>query len=308
MSRIPILDIRRFDSDCEQFLTEFRDAYQEWGFAGITGHELDPQLIQAAWSASEGFFALPTKTKIQYEGAERDRSRGYIPFGVEKAKDSKHSDLKEFYHIGHQVDGFEHLSPNIWPAEPIEFQAIFETLYAKLEGLARRVLMIFAVSLELPEDYFDSRIYAGETLLRVLHYPPILDADIPNLRAAEHEDINLITLLAGSEQDGLEVLSRQGDWVPINMIEGTIICNVGDMLQRLTNAKFPSTTHRVVNPKGDAARRSRYSIPFFVHPSPEVSLNCLEQCVDRKHPQQFDNINAGDYLEQRLREIGLLKT
>ncbi len=308
MSRIPILDIRRFDSDREQFLTEFRSAYQEWGFAGITGHELDPQLIQAAWSASAAFFALPTQTKVMYEGAERDRSRGYIPFGVEKAKNSKHSDLKEFYHIGHQIEGVEHLSPNIWPAELPEFRETFETLYAKLEGLALRVLSIFSASLDLAEDYFDSRVYAGETLLRVLHYPPILNADVPNLRAAAHEDINLITLLAGSEQDGLEVLSRQGDWVPINMIEGTIICNVGDMLQRLTNAKFPSTTHRVVNPKGDAARSSRYSIPFFVHPSPEVSLNCLEQCVDQHHPKKFEDINAGDYLEQRLRAIGLLKT
>jgi len=307
MNRIPILDIRRFDSEREPFLVEFKEAYQEWGFAGITGHDLDPKLIQNAWAASAEFFALPVEAKAQYEGAARDRSRGYIPFGVEKAKDSKHSDLKEFYHIGHQVDGVEHLSPNIWPTETVEFQTTFEALYAKLEDLAHRVLSIFAASLDLPENYFDSRIYAGETLLRILHYPPILDADVPNLRAAAHEDINLITLLAGSEQDGLEVLSRQGDWVPINMIDGTIICNVGDMLQRLTNATFPSTTHRVVNPQGDAARSSRYSIPFFVHPSPEVSLNCLDQCISDSQPKQFEDISAGNYLEQRLREIGLLK-
>jgi len=307
MKSIPILDIRRFDTDRDAFLLEFRNAYQEWGFAGISGHNLDPKLIQSAWNASEKFFALPSNIKAQYEGVEKDRSRGYIPFGVEKAKDSKHSDLKEFYHIGHQVDDVDHLAPNIWPTDITEFKATFKALYANLETLSLRVLSIFATALELPIDYFDSRVKHGETLLRILHYPPITDQDIPNLRAAAHEDINLITLLAGSEQDGLEVLSRQGEWVPINMIEGTIICNVGDMLQRLSNAKFPSTTHRVVNPQGNAARMSRYSIPFFVHPSPNVSLDCLESCVDADNPKQFPSTTAGEYLEQRLKEIGLLK-
>ncbi|MFT6407421.1 MAG: isopenicillin N synthase-like dioxygenase [Arenicella sp.] len=307
MNSIPILDIGRFESDRDAFINEFRDAYQEWGFAGISGHKLDQGLIQSAWVAAEKFFALPTHIKLKYEGVEKDRSRGYIPFGVEKAKDSKHSDLKEFYHIGHQVEDAVHLAPNIWPAEVTEFQATFEALYQGLESLALRVLSIFAAVLELPADYFDSRVRAGETLLRVLHYPPIIDQDIPNLRAAAHEDINLITLLSGSEQDGLEVLSRQGEWVPINMIEGTIICNVGDMLQRLTNQKLPSTTHRVVNPQGDRARVSRYSIPFFVHPSPEVSLDSLASCVDQQNPKQFESTTAGEYLEQRLQEIGLLK-
>jgi isopenicillin N synthase-like dioxygenase len=250
---------------------------------------------------------LPTDVKVKYEGEEKDRSRGYIPFGVEKAKDSSHSDLKEFYHIGHQLESADHLSPNIWPTEVTEFQQTFEALYQGLEALALRVLTIFAAVLELPSDYFDSRIKAGETLLRVLHYPPIIDQDIPNLRAAAHEDINLITLLSGSEQDGLEVLSRQGEWVPINMIEGTIVCNVGDMLQRLTNQKLPSTTHRVVNPKGETARVSRYSIPFFVHPSPEVSLDCLASCIDQNNPKKYQSTTAGEYLEQRLQEIGLLK-
>ncbi len=307
MNSIPILDIGRFETDRDAFINEFRDAYQEWGFAGISGHELDPNIIQTAWIEAEKFFALPTDIKVKYEGQEKDRSRGYIPFGVEKAKDSAHSDLKEFYHVGHQVEGATHLSANIWPSEIAEFRTTFEALYTSLESLALRVLSIFAVVLELPIDYFDKRIVAGETLLRILHYPPIVDQDIPNLRAAAHEDINLITLLAGSEQDGLEVLSRQGKWVPINMIEGTIICNVGDMLQRLTNKKLPSTTHRVVNPQGDQARTSRYSIPFFVHPSPEVSLDCLASCVDEKNPKQFESTTAGEYLEQRLQEIGLLK-
>ena len=308
MSSIPILDIRRFESDREAFLNEFRSAYQTWGFAGIRGHDLAPELIQAAWRAAEKFFSLSSEIKRQYEGAEKDRSRGYIPLGVEKAKDSNHSDLKEFYHVGHIDNAEGNFSANIWPHEVTEFQSTFEALYTTLESLSSRVLSIFSAALELPLDYFDDRVKYGETLLRILHYPPIEDQNIPNLRAAAHEDINLITLLAGSEQDGLEVLSRQGEWVPINMIEGTIICNVGDMLQRLSNAKFPSTTHRVVNPKGSKARTSRYSIPFFVHPGPEVSLDCIAGCVDDDHPKQFSVITAGDYLEQRLREIGLLKT
>lgn len=307
MNNIPILDIGRFETDRDAFVNEFRDAYQEWGFAGISGHEIDLSIIQKAWTEAEKFFALPTDIKLKYEGTEKDRSRGYIPFGVEKAKDSLNSDLKEFYHVGHQVEGVSRLTANIWPSEITEFRTTFETLYASLESLALRVLSIFAVVLELPINYFDSRIATGETLLRILHYPPIVDQDIPNLRAAAHEDINLITLLAGSEQDGLEVLSRQGEWVPINMIEGTIICNVGDMLQRLTNKKLPSTRHRVVNPLGDQARTSRYSIPFFVHPSPEVSLDCLASCIDEKNPKLFESSTAGEYLEQRLQEIGLLK-
>lgn len=307
MNSIPILDIRRFDDDRNAFISEFRDAYQEWGFAGISGHDLEPKLIQSAWSAAEQFFTLPSEIKSRCEGAEKDRSRGYIPFGVEKAKGSTYSDLKEFYHVGHNAEGAAHLAPNIWPHGITEFQPTFEALYVKLEALALRVLSIFATVLELPIDYFDGRIKHGETLLRVLHYPPILDHDIPNLRAAAHEDINLITLLVGSEQDGLEVLSRQGQWVPINMIDDTIICNVGDMLQRLTNAKFPSTTHRVVNPKGDKARSSRYSIPYFVHPSSDVSLDCLPGCVNDDNPKKFSAITAGEYLEQRLKEIGLLK-
>ena len=178
-------------------------------------------------------------------------------------------------------------------------------MFENLDSLARRVLEVFATVLDLPADYFDMRVAHGEAILRVLHYPPLPDGNVPNVRAAAHEDINLITLLAGSEQDGLEVLSRQGEWVPINMIEGTIICNVGDMLQRLSNNTLRSTTHRVVNPKGEKALSSRYSIPFFMHPSPEVKLDCLPQCITEKNPRHYEPTTAGEYLEQRLREIGL---
>jgi isopenicillin N synthase-like dioxygenase len=216
-------------------------------------------------------------------------------------------DLKEFFHIGREAPNVSHLGQNIWPRSIIDFQPTFERLFKELDALAHRILEVFAVHLGLPQSYFDSRVEYGEALLRVLHYPPIMNANIPNVRAAAHEDINLLTLLVGSQQSGLEVLSRAGVWVPITTIEGTIVCNVGDMLQRLSNGLLPSTTHRVVNPHGEQARTSRYSMPFFMHPSPEVRLDVLPQCISDAHPQKFTPITAGEYLQQRLNEIGLVK-
>lgn len=308
MSGIPVLDISRFD-DVEQrtsFLRDFDSAYREWGFAGITNHGIDTEKFLAALAAAEQFFALPDSKKKAYS-LPAGSARGYTAFGIEKAKDSKHTDLKEFFHIGRHVHGAEHLPENIWPEEIPAFQIAFNTIYTELDRLANKILQVIALCLSLPQEYFNDKVDRGDTILRVLHYPPIEDGEVPNLRAAAHEDINLITLLAGSEQDGLEVLSRKGDWVPISMIHGTIICNVGDMLQRLTNSRMPSTTHRVVNPDGDLARTSRYSIPFFMHPNPEMSLDSLDQCIDEDNPALFSPITAGEYLEQRLREIGLKK-
>lgn len=306
MSTIPLLDISQLDSNQEAFVDEFGRAYQEWGFAGITGHDIDYSMIKSALTAAENFFDLPIAEKQKYTD-KAGAMRGYVPFGVEKAKNATHVDLKEFYHIGRDIPELDHLNTNVWPEELVDFRQAFETIYAALDKLALRVLEAVSLYLGLPADYFNVRVNHGEALLRILHYPPILDRNIPNLRAAEHEDINLITLLVGSEQDGLEVLSRSGEWVPISMIEGTIICNVGDMLQRLTNKKLPSTTHRVVNPKGDKACKSRYSIPFFLHPNPDEPLDCLSQCVDDKHPAQYSGILAEDFRQQRLRQIGLVK-
>jgi isopenicillin N synthase-like dioxygenase len=205
------------------------------------------------------------------------------------------------------VPGDDRFDANIWPTEVAEFETTFRAIYQALDDLAHYVLEVAALYLELPQNYFDKRVSHGEALLRVLHYPPVLQDDIPNVRAAAHEDINLITLLVGSEQAGLEVLSRQGNWVSIGMIEGTIICNVGDMLQRLSNGRLPSTTHRVVNPSGAQALSSRYSLPFFMHPNPEVRLDCLPSCVSDDNPQRYPPITAGEYLNERLREIGLMK-
>jgi len=306
MKRIPSLDITDFDADRDRFVADFGRAYEEWGFAGITGHQLDPKLVETAFAAAQAFFAMPTAVKEKYQSSAVGHARGYVPFGTEKAKDSQYSDLKEFYHIGRELPGVDYLSNNEWPVEQSNFKPVFETLYAELDQLANRILSVAALYLNLPEDYFNPRVAQGEALLRVLHYPPISDENIPNVRAAAHEDINLITLLVGSEQDGLEVQSKQGDWVPISMIDGTIICNVGDMMQRLTNGQLRSTTHRVVNPKGEKARTSRYSMPFFMHPNPDVALDCLPQCVSDDNPIKYPPISADEYLKERLRAIGLL--
>jgi len=307
MKQIPTLDISDFETNQSSFVDSFGTAYAEWGFAGITGHDIKPSLVHNAFNAAQAFFRLSVDTKSKYQTNAIGKSRGYVPFGTEKAKGSQHCDLKEFYHVGREITGVDYLQPNIWPSEVVEFQSAFEALFASLDDLAHRLLEAVALYLTLPKDFFENRIDRGEALLRILHYPPIVEENIPNVRAAAHEDINLLTLLIGSEQDGLEVLSRQGHWVPISMIEGTIICNVGDMLQRLSNGVLRSTTHRVVNPIGEDARTSRYSIPFFMHPNPSVKLDCLPQCISDQNPIKYPPVTAEDYLNERLLEIGLLK-
>lgn len=306
---IPVLDISTFDSDQEQFLQQLGAAYKAWGFAGITNHGIPKNVIREALLASEQLFSLPTETKKKYF-QDNGGQRGYTPFGTEIAKDAEFVDLKEFWHVGREVEGqvpYEQLLPNVWPDEVPDFKTAMQTLYIELDKLANRMLDAFALYLGEPKTFFRDKVNFGNSILRPLHYPPITDSSLPNVRAGAHEDINLITLLVGSEQEGLEVLSKSGEWVGISMIEGTIICNVGDMLQRLCNHVLPSTTHRVVNPKGDAAKQSRYSIPFFMHPNPDMSLDALPQCVTQDNPKRDEPITANDYLMQRLREIGLIK-
>ncbi len=302
-TQIPILNLADYRSQPAQFLRQLDQGYREWGFAGITGHGIRSTTIAAAMQMAQHFFSLPVNEKSRLK-SQQSWARGYVPFGLEKAKGATHTDLKEFFHIGRESGD---LGGNIWPTADqnlSEFKLVFERLYQDLDELSLTLLSAFAQILGQPADFFHHCVQRGEALLRVLHYPPISQPDVPNVRAAAHEDINLITLLVGSEQEGLEVLSRQGEWVPISMIEGTIICNVGDMLQRLSNGALPSTTHRVVNPKGIGAKQSRYSMPFFVHPESQFSLACLPQCCSDENPKQFEDILAGDYHAQRLREIG----
>jgi len=310
-SSIPTLDIRRYDTDRDAFVAELGDAYREWGFAGIRGHGISPTLVDRAYDAFKRFFALPAETKMKYHLAGTGGARGYTPFGIETAKDSRHPDLKEFWHIGREIPRDSQyaqiMAPNVWPTEVPAFRPAGYALYDALDRLGSRVLRGLALYIDLPEDYFDTRTNTGNSILRPIHYPPITAPDVPNVRAGAHEDINLITLLVGASAEGLEVQSRSGEWVPFTAEADTIVVNIGDMLQRLTNHVYPSTTHRVVNPQNENSRKPRYSVPYFLHPNPDFVIDVLPSCVDAEHPKRYAQpITANEYLQERLREIKLI--
>jgi isopenicillin N synthase-like dioxygenase len=307
--RIPTLDIRRFETDRDAFVAELGAAYREWGFAGIRGHGIPQDVIDGAYDAFVAFFALPEEVKRKYHVPGGGGARGYTPFGIETAKGSQYYDLKEFWHVGRETRDEKYadvMPPNLWPEEVPEFRPRALALYAALDALGARVLSALALHLGLPEDYFADKIDNGNSILRPIHYPPITNAEIPNVRAGAHEDINLITLLVGASAEGLEVLSRKGEWIPFTADADTIVVNIGDMLQRLTNHVLPSTTHRVVNPPGEKARQPRYSTPFFLHPNPDFVIDVLPNCVSADNPSRYpEPITAQEYLEERLREIKL---
>ena len=314
-SRIPTLDIRRFTHPTspqarQAFVDELGAAYREWGFAGIRGHGIPQSLIDESYAVFKAFFALPEQAKQAYHVPGGGGARGYTPFGVETAKGAKHSDLKEFWHIGREIgDDSRHrdvMAPNLWPAEVPAFRETGYALYQALDALGSHVLAALALHIGLPEDYFTDKTDEGNSILRPIHYPPITADDIPNVRAGAHEDINLITLLVGASAAGLEVLSKQGEWVPFTSDADTIVVNIGDMLQRLTNHVYPSTTHRVVNPPGGKARQPRYSTPFFLHPNPDFVIDVLPSTITPDNPSRYpEPITAQGYLEERLREIKL---
>ena len=238
-------------------------------------------------------------------------ARGYTPFGVETAKGARHFDLKEFWHIGREIPRDSKyagdMAPNLWPEEVPGFQRVGYGLYESLDALGSQVLSALALHIGLPEDYFADKTDFGNSILRPIHYPPITTDDIPNVRAGAHEDINLITLLVGASAEGLEVLSRKGEWVPFTADADTIVVNIGDMLQRLTNHVYPSTTHRVTNPPGEQARQPRYSVPFFLHPNPDFLIDVLPSTITADNPSRYpEPITAQGYLEERLREIKLI--
>ncbi|KQX99700.1 flavonol synthase [Rhodanobacter sp. Root480] len=311
MQHVPTLDIRRYDSDRDAFVAELGAAYREFGFCCISGHGIARELIDGAYDAFQRFFALPTETKLKYHIPGSGGARGYTPFKVETAKGSQYADLKEFWHIGREIPRdskfADVMPPNVWPAEVPDFKRWGYGLYQALDDLGSRVLRALALHIEQPENFFEDKIDAGNSILRPIHYPPIDDAsDIPNVRAGAHEDINLITLLVGASAEGLEVLSH-GQWLPITTEGDAIVVNIGDMLQRLTNHVFPSTSHRVVNPPNENARKPRYSVPFFLHPNPDVVLDPLAPCITPDNPRRYDtSITAHEYLMQRLREIKLI--
>ena len=312
---IPTLDIRRFshptrDADRQAFVDELGAAYREWGFAGIRGHGIPQELIDASYAVFKAFFALPEDVKTAYHVPGSGGARGYTPFGIETAKGAKHSDLKEFWHIGREIAEDSRnravMAPNLWPGEIEAFRDTGYALYNALDDLGSQVLAALALHIGLPEDYFADKTDEGNSILRPIHYPPITSDDVPNVRAGAHEDINLITLLVGASAEGLEVRARSGEWVPFTANADTIVVNIGDMLQRLTNHVYPSTTHRVVNPSGEKARQPRYSTPFFLHPNPDFVIDVLPSTITPDNPSRYpEPITAQGYLEERLREIKL---
>ena len=314
-SQIPTFDIRRFTEpssavDRQAFIHELGAAYREWGFAGIRNHGIPQSQIDQAYATFRTLFALPEEAKRQYHVAGGGGARGYTPFGVETAKGAKYSDLKEFWHIGREIAEDSpyraDMPANSWPDEVPEFRDVGYGLYRSLDTLGSQVLSALALHIGLAEDYFADKTDSGNSILRPIHYPPITSDDVPNVRAGAHEDINLITLLVGASAEGLEVLSRTGEWVPFTADADTIVVNIGDMLQRLTNHVYPSTTHRVVNPPGEKARLPRYSTPFFLHPNPDFMIDVLPSTITADNPSRYPQpITAQAYLEERLREINL---
>jgi isopenicillin N synthase-like dioxygenase len=310
---IPSLDLDDFKSNDklhkEQFIKDLGHAYENIGFVAIKSHGLTDDLVEELYKSVKAFFALSDQNKRKYEIPELAGQRGYISKGREKAKGRNVGDLKEFYHVGQPNENrLESYPENIWPEEVPDFRDLTIQTYKTLETAGIYMLRAIALYLGLDEFYFDDKVKKGNSILRAIHYFPIDHPDsVPDnaVRAAEHGDINLITLLMGASADGLEVLRRDGKWIPITALPDQIIVNVGDMLSRHTNDRLKSTIHRVVNPPKHLMNTSRFSIPFFMHPISEMDLSCLEGCVTTEHPKRFDDITAGDFLEERLAEIGL---
>jgi len=306
---VPTLDASAAESD--QFAHDISAAYEEYGFVIIENHGIDKRLIEQCLACFRRFFALPEAEKRSYQVPGGGGARGYTAFGIETAKGAQHHDLKEFWHVGRELPPGhpfnQVMAPNIWVDSIPGFRESTLGLYAAFDALGRRLLAPIARSVRLPANFFDDKVDLGNSVLRVIHYPPMPPDPTPSVRAGAHEDINVITLLLGAEEPGLELLSRKGEWLPINPPAGSLVCNVGDMLQRLTNRHLRSTTHRVTNPPRERASNARYSLPFFLHFNPDFLIKTLPQYIDAQHPDQFPvPINAQDFLQERLREIKLI--
>jgi isopenicillin N synthase-like dioxygenase len=307
--QIPTLSLADQGHDPEGFAQAFGASFRRFGFAVVTDHGIDPKLIDTAWKATRQLFELPEEAKRRYYSAELAGQRGYTPFRTEIAKDAAHVDLKEFWHVGRDLPAGhrfrDHMPDNIWPTELAEFEAIFTDMYAAFDRAGNQLLSAIARYLGLAPDWFADKVDHGNSVMRLLHYPPI-PADAPGIRAGAHGDINLITLLLGAEEGGLQLLTRQGEWLSIAPPEGALVINVGDMLERLTNNQLPSTIHRVLNPPPERRHIPRYSMPFFLHLASDVLIETLPGCIDADHPNLYPSpITANDFLVQRLIEIGL---
>ena len=315
---IPRLDLNDYikgtPEQKRRFSEDIGKAYNETGFVTIANHGMTPELMEELYAEVKKFFTLPDEQKLKYEKPELAGQRGYTSKGKERAKDSKTPDLKEFWQSGQVVEDGDTVKDeypdNVIVEELPRFNEVTREVYKRLEYAGKHLLRAISLYLELPENYFDDKVNNGNSILRAIHYFPIENPDaLPDdaVRAGAHEDINLITLLIGASADGLEVLTRDNQWFPVKANAEDIVVNVGDMLQRLTNNRLKSTTHRVVNPPQEFMKSSRYSVPFFLHPKSQMDLSCLESCIDKDHPKMYDNITAGEYLDERLRQIGLKK-
>ena len=308
---VPVVNFAHYTSgSAEQraaFIAEVGDALSTYGFVSVDNHTVDLALLEQAYETANATFALDHATKARYENPKGGRQRGYTSMGVEHAKDKTVADLKEFWQIGRTLDPGHDLHrsgevpANVFPNEVPDFGAQFEALFAQMENFANQLLDVVGSYLGLEPEFFREMVSQGNSVLRVIHYPPLPEQVSDGaVRAAQHEDINLITVLPASTEGGLELLNRNGDWVPVSPPAGVMVCDTGDMMALLTGNRLPATTHRVVNPPGDAARRSRYSMPFFVHPGPGERLN--PNATPGEAP-----IYARDFLQKRLEEIGVTK-
>lgn len=313
MASIPNLNFAKWSQGTEnekaEFVKELGAAYTDIGFITIRNHGFGEEVQDELYHKASEFFGLEKSIKAAYEIDGLAGQRGYTSFGKEHAKGNEAADLKEFWQVGQPNPAYEgpEYHNNVRVAELPEFAPSFKLAYQQLEGIGRELLKAIAVYLELDINYFESWVQGGNSILRAIHYPPITIDPGNSVRAGQHEDINLITLLMGASAEGLQVLNKNNEWIGITAIPGSLVVNVGDMLQRLTNGVMKSTTHRVVNPPREKWGTSRYSIPFFLHPVGKMPLNALSNCISDERPKAFEDITAGNYLEQRLIEIGLKK-
>lgn len=312
---IPVVDLSQFlegsSGQRNGFVKKLGDAFHNIGFVGVANHGISQDLINDFYMSSKAFFGLSVEVKKKYEIPELAGQRGYTSFGTERAKGYDAVDLKEFFQFGQEVEysnSSEEAYANVENvAELPQFSKKGRQLYKAFEKVGSHLLRAIALHLELGEDYFESQTRDGLSILRAIHYPPITEEPKSSIRAEQHEDINLITLLVGASAGGLQFMDKNNEWKAIEPEEDEIVLNVGDMLQRLTNNYLKSTTHRVVNPPREEWHKPRLSIPFFMHPVASMDLTCLEKCVTDENPLQFEAMTAGEYLDQRLREIGLKK-
>ena len=315
MNSIPSVNLKDFTSGDpvrkQKFVAEIGKAYEEIGFVALKGHFLDEELVDNLYKEIKNFFALPLETKHKYEIPGIGGQRGYVSFGKESAKGKKEGDLKEFWHFGQYVDAdskyAKEYPENVEVEELPEFNKVGKEAYQMLEKTAKYVLRSLALHLGLEETYFDNYIKNGNSILRPIHYPPITTEPKGAVRAAAHGDINLITLLMGAQGKGLQVQNHKGEWIDAIAEPDELMINVGDMLSRHSNNKLKSTIHQVTNPPKELWGTSRYSIPFFMHPVSDMKLDVLENCIDENNPKQFEDITAGEFLDERLRELGLKK-